>query len=265
MTETNTCRLIGVVTVKNGWAVQSVRYKDYLPIGDPVTLVRTLGRWGLDEVFVLAIDRTASNLGPDLDLLRKISRHVVGVPLTYCGGVQSKSQAIDVIAAGADRVGIDSLLRSNYREVLRVSESLGLQAVVGVFPLVKSQKGDFSVEVYAYLENTTTALAKELEVRDFRGSFSEALVIDVASEGTLKGFDISLLAEFKAKEIPTLVLGGIATPTQISEVINNWGVQGVCIENSLFYREHSPYYLRCEIAALRNPPSSNRWEFDAVL
>ena len=35
-------RLIGVITVLNGWAVQSFGYKNYLPLGRPEVLAKNL-------------------------------------------------------------------------------------------------------------------------------------------------------------------------------------------------------------------------------
>lgn len=67
-------RLIGVVTVKHGWAVQSFGYRRHLPLGRPEVLVQNLDRWGADEILVQCIDRSASGLGPDLDVLGKISK-----------------------------------------------------------------------------------------------------------------------------------------------------------------------------------------------
>ena len=49
-------RLIGVVTVKDGMAVQSFGYKKYLPLGNPKILIKNLNRWGADEILINVID-----------------------------------------------------------------------------------------------------------------------------------------------------------------------------------------------------------------
>ena len=64
-------RVIGVVTVKAGWAVQSFGYHRYLPLGRPEYLVGNLDRWGADEIVVQVIDRSKNQLGPDFDLIEK--------------------------------------------------------------------------------------------------------------------------------------------------------------------------------------------------
>ena len=57
-------RLIGIITVLNGWAVQSFGYKKYLPIGRPHIIAENLDRWGADEIIILSIDRSRHSLGP---------------------------------------------------------------------------------------------------------------------------------------------------------------------------------------------------------
>ena len=49
-------RLIGVITVKDNKAVQSISYKNYLPIGSPKLVAENLDRWGADEIICLSID-----------------------------------------------------------------------------------------------------------------------------------------------------------------------------------------------------------------
>ena len=45
-------RLIGIVTVRQGWAVQSFCYNRYLPLGRPEFIVENLDRWGADEILI---------------------------------------------------------------------------------------------------------------------------------------------------------------------------------------------------------------------
>lgn len=52
-------RLVGVITVRRGWAVQSFGYRRWLPLGKAEVLAQNLDRWGVDEIFVQAIDRSA--------------------------------------------------------------------------------------------------------------------------------------------------------------------------------------------------------------
>jgi cyclase len=50
-------RLVGVITVKDGWAVQSIGYRRHLPMGRPEVVAENLDRWGVDEILLQCIDR----------------------------------------------------------------------------------------------------------------------------------------------------------------------------------------------------------------
>jgi cyclase len=128
-------RLVGVVTVRNGWAVQSIGYSRYLPLGRPEVLVENLDRWGADEIFVQCIDRTRQGLGPDFALIERIGQLGISTPLIYGGGVASAEQARQVVNLAADRVSIDALLRDDPREVRAIAGQLGAQAVIAALPV----------------------------------------------------------------------------------------------------------------------------------
>src|SRR3989338_7969798 len=101
-------RLIGVVTVKSGWAVQSVGYQRYLPLGRPEWLVENLDRWGADEILLQCIDRSTADAGPDFELLDKVARLGLSTPLIYSGGIRSRDEGVAVIQRGADRIAVDA-------------------------------------------------------------------------------------------------------------------------------------------------------------
>ena len=117
-------RLIAVVTVLDGLAVQSFGYQRYLPLGKPECLVENLDRWGVDEIFVQVIDRSARNLGPDLGLLLRLGSLGLETPLIY-GESASCEHAVQVIQLGADRVSIDQILHNSPTKCGRWHQRLG--------------------------------------------------------------------------------------------------------------------------------------------
>lgn len=103
-------RLIGVVTVRQGWAVQSFNYSRYLPLGKPEVLVENLDRWGADEILIQCIDRSVANAGPDFPLLDRLGALGLSTPLIYAGGIRNAEDAVKAVNLGADRLSVDTLL-----------------------------------------------------------------------------------------------------------------------------------------------------------
>ena len=105
-------RLIGTIIVKSGWAVQSFSYGRYLPLGRPSTVAKNLDRWGVDEISILAIDRSQTASGPDFDLLSTIRDLNLTTPISYGGGIRNADDAKRSIEIACERVVVESLLFS---------------------------------------------------------------------------------------------------------------------------------------------------------
>ena len=240
-------RLIGVVTIRNGWAVQSLGYHRYLPIGKPECIVENLDRWGVDEIFVQLIDRSIKSLGPDIELIEKIANRGLSTPLVYAGGISSEVEAVSVIRAGADRICLDALLHSNHDEVRNIAYRLGGQAVIASLPLVTADDG--AKQWYNYQTKKITAVDESLLSLFKDGAVSEAVLIDCENEGQPNAFDFGLLSMFADQNIPLILFGGLSEPEQLEKALLMPRVSAVAVGNFLNYCEHSVQKLKTKLVA----------------
>jgi len=244
-------RLIGVVTVRDGWAVQSFGYSRYLPLGRPEILVENLDRWGADEILVQVIDRSTSGQGPDMALLERIGRRGLATPLIYAGGVRNAGDAIAAVATAADRVVVDALLHDDPAQVLKAGEQLGNQAVIGSLPLSME---DGEVRWLDYRTGESKPLSSVLLELLASGSVSEALVIDWQHEGEPRGFNAALI-ETLPDNVPVIAFGGLSQPDQIARVLRSPRVAAAAVGNFLSYREHAMQAFRAEIVGVPLRPA----------
>lgn len=235
-------RLVGVITIRDGIAVQSIGYRRYLPLGDPGVLVENLDRWGADEVVLQVIDASRAGSGPDFHMIERISKRRPGVPLLYGGGIRTAAEGVRVVQAGADRVVVDAMLRDNPEGVTELAEQLGAQAIVASIPASYDETG--GLRWLDYRTGREEALsgpgARLLET----GIVSEALLIDWKHEGAHRGFDERLLTAFPVKTTPLIVFGGISEAPQMRSLLEMPRVVAVCVGNFLNYREHSIQKLK---------------------
>jgi cyclase len=228
-------RLVGVITVKDGWAVQSFGYRRYLPLGHPEWLAENLDRWGADEILVLCIDRTGRGLGPDFDLLRRLGSLGLSTPLGFGGGIRTVADAGAIIQAGAERVCIDAALR-DAAVVRGISALTGAQAIIGALPL--SFDGQ-DLQRLNYLSGRSEPLTGEdLSLFDTR-VVSEALIIDWQNEGSAGAFNIELIKRLPASDVPLIAFGGVSEAAQLETLFANERVAAAGIGNFLCYREHA--------------------------
>lgn len=239
-------RLIGVVTVKNGWAVQSFGYRRYLPLGKPECLVENLDRWGADEILVQVIDRSENNAGPDFELLGRLAKLGLGTPLIYSGGIRSVDDGVAVIQNGADRIALDALLHDAPAIVKNLGDQLGVQAIIASLPLSQSQT---ETTWYDYRRRKNGDYGSALTELVQQAGVSEVMITDWQNEGLENGFNSALVDAFPFKGVPLIVFGGISSAEQIKALLAKPQIAAVAVGNFLAYREHAIQQLRESVAS----------------
>lgn len=246
-------RLIGVVTVRQGWAVQSFSYNRYLPLGKPECVAENLDRWGVDEIFIQEIDRSIHQRGPNIDLINKIASRGLSTPLLYAGGITCEADAVAVVRSGVERVCVDSLLHENPNELRNIATALGAQAVLASLPLAKDLNGNAAW--YCYRTNSFVDPCQGLRSLVDDNVVSELIVIDKENEGNQNQFDFSLLPFVKEFNIPLILFGGLSEPAQLEKAFSYSQVSAAALGNFLNYKEHAvqKYKKQLSSAPIRPP------------
>ena len=229
-------RIVAVVTIKSGWAVQSFGYSSYLPIGKPEVLIENLDRWGADEIVVNVIDASLKQKGPDFELIEKIGNLSASTPIIYGGGIRHEPDAIEVIKKGADRITINSILFNNPKSVCKIADSLGSQAIIASLPLINVNN---TVKHFNYISRKSCNLSKEITSLINEKVISEVMITDTLNEGSFNGFDTRLLKINELKKTKIIAFGGLADTSIGEKVISMNNVSAVAVGNSFAYREHA--------------------------
>lgn len=240
-------RLIGVITVKDGWAVQSIGYRRHRPLGRPEVIAENLDRWGVDEILLQCIDRDAHGGGPDLALLERLSRRGLSTPLVYAGGVRCVEDGVRAVQAGAERIGIDALLHDEPHLAAALAEPLGAQALVAVLPLAVQ---DGALAWLDHRSRRSMPLSPMLLDVLASGAISEVLLVDWQHEGVQDGFDQRLLSLWPLPTLPLIAFGGLSEPAQLRGVLERPNVVAAAVGNFLNHREHAVQRLKQSLAGL---------------
>ena len=226
-------RLIGVITVKDGWAVQSISYNKYLPLGRPEILAENFDRWHLEEILIVDISRGILRT-PNIGLINSIASMSLSTPIAYAGGIQTAKHAIDVIKAGADRVGIENLFRENILEVGNITDSLGRQAIIRIQPF---RVTDRNLQLYNYNDKSTQNSKGINSFLETRNLYSELMIVDYENEGKKNGFNSGLLKYFRDSGIQLICFGGISSSQQIRTLSKIKNISALAIGNFLNFKE----------------------------
>ena len=243
-------RLIAVITVKNGLAVQSFGYGRWLPMGKAEVLAVNYDRWGADEIVLQCIDRSSRGLGPDLTLLERVAGKGLATPLVYSGGIRNADDARQVVGHGADRIIFDALLHDDVALASRLGDEIGTQAVIANLPL--GIEGD-ELRWYDYRSRRTLPLCDDVRWAISNLAFSELMISDWQHEGYPLGFN-ERLTELLDVTVPKILFGGISDPAQAARLLQQDSVVAVAIGNFLSYREHAVQWFRNGILATSASP-----------
>lgn len=230
-------RILGVLNIKDNNVVQSFGYSKFLPQGRIEDFVENLNRWGVDEILVNDIDRSKKSLGPNIELLSRVSNLKINTPIIYAGNINNTEDAINAIKNGADRIVLGNLFFKNFDEIKNISNALGSQALIISLSLIFENN---QIYMNNYVDQKVFKFDKK-KILLLKNFISELLLIDTQNEGYEKAFNQNLLKKIIKMKlgIPKILFGGISDSSQIIKLTYSKNVSAIAIGNFLSYKEHA--------------------------
>ena len=228
-------RLVSSIIYKDDSVVQSFNYKTFLPIGSIESSVKNLNRWNADEILILSIERSKKKIGPDFDLLNKIKNLKIETPIIYGGGISNLDDAKKVIALGADRIVVESIIDTNYSQFEEISKNIGKQSIILSMPLSINQDNEIrffdhkTQKEYEISDNFIKAIKDDL--------ISEILISDYKNQGTMNGFDLRIIKKLNYTN-DLILSGGIYKKNDFKKIFRDKRVVASAVGNNLNYGEH---------------------------
>jgi cyclase len=227
-------RVIPCLDVDRGRVVKGVNFVDIRDAGDPVELAARYDSEGADELVFLDITASHEKRGTIVELAARTAEEVF-IPFTIGGGIRSEEDIRAVLAAGADKVSINSAAVRDPDLITRASTRFGAQCIVVAIDAKRRPDGD-GWEVYLNGGRTPTGLeavewAKEAVAR----GAGEILLTSMDRDGTQDGFDTELLAAVSgAVSVPVIASGGAGAPSDFAKAVKE-GLADAVLAASIFH------------------------------
>ncbi len=209
-------RIIPCLDVRDGKTVKGINFINIREVGDPVELGAIYADQGADELVFL--DITASHEGRKtfVELVRRIAKNV-NIPFTVGGGISALADIEALLAAGADKVSINTAAIKDPGLVDQMALHFGSQFVVVAID-AQEKEGNWR----AFINGGRIPSDKELfswarEVQE-RGA-GEILFTSMNHDGTKNGFACDATARLsESLTIPVIASGGAGNMEHFAEV-----------------------------------------------
>jgi imidazole glycerol-phosphate synthase subunit HisF len=206
--------------VRDGQVVKGVRFRDHRVVGDILELAARYRDEGADELVFYDISASPENRVVDRSWVARVGR-ILDIPFCVAGGIRSVSDAEEVLAAGAEKISINSPALSDPDLINALSERFGAQCVVvGVDS--QSVAGGYRVQQFtgdaARSRDTARKTLDWIVEAQERGA-GEIVVNCMSSDGVRRGYDIAQLRAMRAAcRVPLIASGGAGAVTHFTQV-----------------------------------------------
>ena len=204
-------RIIPCLDVRDGRVVKGVGFVGLRDAGDPVESAARYDADGADEITLLDITASVEKRRAMLSVVAAAA-DTLHVPLTVGGGVTSEDDVRALLAAGADKVSINTAAVTDPALVSRAAGTWGSQAIVVAID-ARRRAGGGGWDVFIHGGRTNTGLdVVAWATRAAELGAGELLLTSMDRDGTRAGYDLELLtAVCDATPVPVIASGGVGS------------------------------------------------------
>jgi len=243
-------RLVPVLLLKHGVIVRSQGFRTHQVIGNPMSTVERLSNWNVDELVLLDIssedfhDLRRDDLqqryqgSKALDVLREVAK-VCFMPLAFGGRIRTLEDIRERLAAGADKVVINTAAWDDPELIQAASRKFGAQCIVVSIDAKRKPAGGYEAWVDSARRATgmdAAAWAKEAE----RRGAGEIFLNSIDRDGSAEGYDLELVRSVtQAVKIPVIACGGVGSYQDFPAAVRDGGAAAAAAANIFHFFELS--------------------------
>jgi cyclase len=230
-----TIKIMPCLDMKDGRVVKGIHFVDIKDAGDPVAHAEFYQKEGADELAMLDIAATLENRKTRLEWVKNVAT-VIDIPLTVGGGIASIDDIEQVLAAGADKVSMNSAAVKSPQLVQEAAGKFGSGKIVVAIDgrRSKDMPSGFEVVVSGGTKpagKDAVAWAQECQ----KLGAGVILPTSMDGDGTQAGYDLSFTRAISdAVDLPVIASGGAGTLEHFYEGVVKGGAE-ILLAASVFH------------------------------
>ena len=233
-----TKRIIPCLDVKAGRVVKGTNFVGLRDAGDPVELAKRYDGERADELVFLDITASHEKRGTMVEVAKSCAAQVF-IPFTVGGGIRTVDDMRVMLAAGADKISVNSAAVKNPALISDGAKKFGSQCIVLAVDAKKS--GADSWEIYVNGGRTPTGIdCLEWVRRGVALGAGEILLTSMDADGTKDGYDIPLTrAVSEAVNVPVIASGGAGELEHFLKVLVDGKADAVLAASVFHYGKYT--------------------------
>lgn len=231
-------RIIPCLDVREGKVVKGVQFRDHEVVGDIVGLAQRYRDEGADELVFYDITASSDGRLVDRTWIARVSA-VLDIPFCVAGGIRSLADGRAILAAGADKISINSPALADPSLIDRMAAEFGSQCiVVGI----DSRREDGDYYVYQFTGDVAKTVSTRRRTLDWaaeaaRRGAGEIVLNCMNEDGMRQGYDLEQLRAVRARvNIPLVASGGAGAREHFAAVFAGANVDAA-LAASVFHKQ----------------------------
>lgn len=227
-------RVIPALLLRNEGLVKTIKFKDPKYVGDPRNAVKIFNEKEVDELAFLDITAATSGKGPNFSMIEEIATECF-MPLCYGGGITDINQINKLFAIGVEKVALNTVLHNNENLLKTASEQYGSQSLIVSIDVKKNFFGKYEVYTKGGIVNTKKDPV-QFAVQMQKCGAGEILLTSIDRDGTMKGYDLDLIAAVTgAVDIPLIACGGAGNLNHMKDAVTKAKASAVAAGSLFIY------------------------------
>lgn len=200
-------RIIPVLLLKGQGLVKSIQFKNHRYIGDPINAVRIFNDLKADELVFLDILASKEGKTISLQFVKDVGEEA-NMPFAVGGGITSLDQIQAIIAAGAEKVVINTRAVIDPGFIKDAADAFGSSTIVVCIDVKKNFMGKSLTWIIGGSKSSGLEPVELAKLLEEKGA-GEIIIQSIEKDGSMTGYDIPLIRKIsQAVSIPVVALGG---------------------------------------------------------
>ena len=208
-------RVVPCLDVRDGRVVKGVQFQHLRDAGDPASQAALYESQGADEIVVLDVAASAEGRATQIETVVRV-RAAIRIPLTVGGGVRRVDDARRLLAAGADKVSVNTAAVQRSALLSELASEFGSQCVVLAIDARRTGNRWEALTHGGRKPGPPDAVEWAREAAGLGAG--EILLTSWDRDGTRAGPDLELLrAVLGAVRVPVIASGGIGERAHVAD------------------------------------------------